>query len=141
MGGDGDWGHGGGVMGDHGHPLGATLGRFLFYRQRGGEYAQLAKGWITPVAAVTAAGKYLGLEAGMAAVVGAAVPVVIEGAGWLAGWVDVRLGGARRQTSMANAQDPWKEEVLEILREGKARWVEESVNGYEARARACAHDA
>ena len=100
-------------MGDHGHPLGAHLGRFLFYRNRGGEYSQLAKGWVTPIGVVAAAAKYLGLDGWSATLVGLAVPVVIESCAWAAGWLDIRLGGARRQMRLANLQDPFRVEMLE----------------------------
>jgi hypothetical protein len=98
-------------MGDHGHPLGAHLGRFLFYRNRGGEYSQLAKGWVTPVGVVAAAAKYLGLDGWSATLVGVSVPVVIESCALLFGWVDIRLGGAHRQQALNNEQDEWKEEM------------------------------
>ncbi len=103
-------------MGDHAHPLGAHLGRFLFYRNRGGEYSQLAKGWVTPIGVVAAAAKYLGLDGWQAAAIGLAVPVLIEGLALGAGWLDIRLGGARRQMALANVQDPWKVETLDLLR-------------------------
>ena len=100
-------------MSDHGHPLGAHLGRFLFYRNRGGEYSQLAKGWVTPIGVVAAAAKYLGLDGWSATLVGLAVPLLVESCAFAAGWLDIRWGGARRQMALSNVQDPWKVEMQE----------------------------
>jgi len=98
------------------HPLGAHVGRYLFLRNRGREYAEIAKGWMTPVAAVTAAAKYLGLDAPAAMGVGLAVPVVVETLALAIGWWDVRHGGLERQTQLVNEQDPYKVESLALLR-------------------------
>lgn len=98
-------------MGDSRHPLGQRAGRFLFYRNRGGEYSQLAKGWVTPIGVVTATAKYLGLDGWAAVAVGLAIPLVIESLALGVGWFDIRLGGAHQQQALNNAQDEWKIEM------------------------------
>ncbi len=117
-------------MGDSTHPLGAHLGRFLFYRGRGAEYSQLAKGWLTPMGIVAGAAKYLGLDGWHAALVGLAVPVIIESVALAAGWLDIHLGGLRRQQGLQNVQDPWKVETLDLLRALHARASEPHNNGH-----------
>ena len=97
-------------------PLGNALGRLLLWRTRGREYLELLRAWIVPVSGVAGVSKYLGIQSRWALVAGIGLPVLIEVASMVLGWLDVRSGAGRAHQAQLNTLDPWKSETLRLLR-------------------------
>lgn len=120
------------TMGDSTHRLGPVLGRILFFRSRGDEYAQRLRALLTPMTIVTATAKLWGLAGWQAVCLGILVGITVEAVGFAAGWIDIHLGGAKHQTQHANEQDLvkmqtlWTLERIETLLEARqeAPWPE-----------------
>lgn len=108
-------------MGDSHHPLGPKLGRLLFIWGQGSEYGNMLRGWIGPVSLATGVAKYMGLSTGEAIALGVALPVVITALTFAAGAYHVHVDGARNLARHANANDPWRVRVIEILEKLEAR--------------------
>jgi hypothetical protein len=93
------------------------LGTYHAWRTRGRETLQSIEPWVKIAVLGAPAAHYLGLSAGWSVAVGVGIVAGAEVAMLLLGAFDYRHGVLERQQRLLNAQDPWKIEMAELLRQ------------------------
>ena len=99
------------------HEAAETVGRVLFFRERGRVYGEVFRGWIVPVSAASGVGKYLGLSVEWAVGLGLLIPVLFEGLTLIVGWFDWRKGVAESYTHTSASVNPYVTRQIELLEE------------------------
>lgn len=92
------------------------LGTWHAYRNRGRDTLDTIQPWVRNALLAVPIAKYLGLSTGWSVGIGVAIIVAAESVMLLLGRFDIKGGVLAEQTRINTAQDPWRVEVLDILR-------------------------